>query len=767
MLASVVVAAVGPLVNGVHAEQYSSGSFTWDDGSTAAWSPTSGGSYDQLWMSGNDAIFEGSAGTVSVAAAGATAHNLSFGITGYTIQDNTLTLTGSGPTITLNGGLSATIASAITGSAGLVKSGDGVLTLTGWNTVSGGTTVNAGTLEIGDGSVDGTLNGTYDITAGATLKLNRATPTAITSDFTGGGTLILAFANSAQDWGQAALSPAFSGKVSLTGGRLWGNSSGNLGGATAIEVNDGCQFLTYPYVGGTYTQTLSLRGERVDPDGYGGALRLEESTWAGPVILLGNAVIANHLNSTAKISGVISGAYNLTITKRDDVKPANLLILTASNTYSGATALLAATPQQNGPHVQLGDGTEGHDGSLNTSGITMDGSLTYKLFGDQTVSYPITGPKNCKLFKDGQGTLTLNNTGAVGFGNDGSSVSVLKGRLVYTNLPDGNGLYQTSIAIASEAVLEMNVDAGRANCFGAWDSTYTGQGTLRKTGDGVLNIGIYGGANGRFVNFGAGALIDIQGGTFMNDNLRCHWQNNMGSVAVSNNATFDIRGEDVRIDSLLGAGTVLNSYAAKTLTLGVADGSGTFNGVIQDGDGSISQVKAGSGTQVLGGLNSYTGPTVVSLGTLAVNGTLAAASAVTVYTNATLAGTGTIGGAVTTDNGATLSPGDPSASDTIGTLTFSQTPTLNDETTLQIDVSVDGRCDVLNIQGNVELSNLTVNVADLGLLDRAKSYTILTCTGTRQGTVKASNLVAPWYVNYSDPTTLKIDYPRGTLIRFY
>ncbi len=481
---------------------------------------------------------------------------------------------------------------------------------------------------------------------------------------------------------------------------------------------------------------------------------------------MGDAVIANHVDTPSVISGVISGAYNLTITRIDYYNPNNVLILTASNTYSGATSLLADTPLKNGPHLQLGDGTEGHDGSLNTSEITVDGKLTYNLFNDQTVSYPITGSRYCKLVKDGQGTLTLNNTGAVGFGNDGSSVSVLKGRLVYTNLPNENGLYQTSIAIASDAVLEMNVNAGNINCFGAWDSTYTGQGTLRKTGDGVLNIGHYGGVNGRSVAFGAGALIDVQGGTFMNDNLRCHWQNNMASVAVSNNATFDIRGEDVWVDSLLGAGTVVNSYDTKTLTLGVANGSGTFNGVIQDGVGTISLLKAGSGTQTLGGTNTYSGTTIVSLGTLTVNGALAAGT-VAVYINATLAGTGTIGGAVTTDNGATLSPGDPSAPDTIGTLTFSQTPTLSDETTLQVDVSADGRCDVLNIQGDVELSNLTVNVADLGLLDRAKAYTILTCTGTRQGTVKASNLIAPWYINYSNPTTLKIDYPRGTLIRFY
>jgi len=759
LLAAALVAAAAGLDKGVQAAQYASGNITWDDGATAAWSPTSGGPYSQLWTSGGDAIFEGSAGTVSVAAAGATAHNLTFNTTGYMITNNTLTLTGTTPTLALDTGLSATIASAIAGSSGMVKSGGGLVTLLGGNSCSGGTTVNGGTLQVGDGTVNGTLNGPYAIGAGATLKLNRATTIAINNAYTGAGTLALAVPDQAMDWGRAALNAAFTGKVVIAKGRLYGNSSGDLGGVTAIEVSDGGQFLTYP-MGGTYKQTLSLSGNRALTGWEAGVFRIEGSTWSGPVHLLGNAVIANHPNSAAVISGVIDGPYNLELTKQtQNLTPNNALIFTASNTYSGATVLW------NGSHLKLGDGTSGHDGSLNTSGITVNGStLTYNLFGDQTVSYPITGT-SCSLAKEGQGTLTLNNTGAVGFGNNGSSLSVLQGRLVYTNLTHATGLYQTAINIASNAVLEMNVDAGRNNCFGAWNSIYAGQGTLRKSGPGTLNIGSYFGS--RSVNFESGALIDIQDGKLMNDHLFCNWQSNKASVAIASTATFDIRDDNVWIDSLLGAGTVLNSYGAKTLTLGVADGSGSFNGAIQNAGGSISLLKAGLGTQVLGGVNTYTGSTVVSNGALAVNGTLATASAVAVYTNATLGGTGTIGGLVTTAGGATLSPGDPLASDTIGTLTLSQSPTLSDGTKLRIDVSADGRCDLLNVQGNVDLSKLTLDVADVGLLNKQNTYPILTCTGTRQGMLSGNNLVGSWYVSYSDAATLRLVSRSGTIISIY
>jgi autotransporter-associated beta strand protein len=57
--------------------------------------------------------------------------------------------------------------------------------------------------------------------------------------------------------------------------------------------------------------------------------------------------------------------------------------------------------------------------------------------------------------------------------------------------------------------------------------------------------------------------------------------------------------------------------------------------------------KLGAGTLTLTRANSYTGPTAVNAGTLAVSGSLAAASAVTVAAGATLNLTGAVGGNVT------------------------------------------------------------------------------------------------------------------------
>jgi autotransporter-associated beta strand protein len=96
-------------------------------------------------------------------------------------------------------------------------------------------------------------------------------------------------------------------------------------------------------------------------------------------------------------------------------------------------------------------------------------------------------------------------------------------------------------------------------------------------------------------------------------------------------------------------------------------------------DGGL--LKFGPGTLTLTRTNTYTGPTVVSNGTLAVSGVLAAASAVTVDPGATLSVSGIVGGNVVTNNGTVAGTGiisgsilnsgniAPGGTNTVGTLT--------------------------------------------------------------------------------------------------
>ena len=97
------------------------------------------------------------------------------------------------------------------------------------------------------------------------------------------------------------------------------------------------------------------------------------------------------------------------------------------------------------------------------------------------------------------------------------------------------------------------------------------------------------------------------------------------------------------IGSLSGGGVV--SLGAKTLTLGGLNRNDTIGGIIQDGGAAIggNLVKTGLDKLTLTGINTYTGATTVSGGTLSVNGSIASSPLTTVNAGAALGGNGTVG----------------------------------------------------------------------------------------------------------------------------
>ena len=85
--------------------------------------------------------------------------------------------------------------------------------------------------------------------------------------------------------------------------------------------------------------------------------------------------------------------------------------------------------------------------------------------------------------------------------------------------------------------------------------------------------------------------------------------------------------------------------------------------------------------------------------------------------------------------------------------------------TLLADVSADGSCDQLAGVGNLSLTGLTLQIADLGLLNKAKTYTVATATGTITGPFSANNLPKNWHLRYNAAGSVTFFYAApGTLI---
>lgn len=178
--------------------------------------------------------------------------------------------------------------------------------------------------------------------------------------------------------------------------------------------------------------------------------------------------------------------------------------------------------------------------------------------------------------------------------------------------------------------------------------------------------------------------------------------------------------------------------------------------------------KLGDGILTLGAANTYGGTTTVGAGTLE----LGHVAALPTGTPVILAGgtldlhgytvTNAISGSGTLANGAVQTVLSPAGEGAIGTLTLSGVSLSG---TYLLDVTAAGASDLVAVDGSIDVSGLTLQVVDPDLLDRHQTYTILTCTGSRSGTVAGTNLPdSRWHVVYQS-NRLKLFHAGGTLIR--
>jgi len=139
--------------------------------------------------------------------------------------------------------------------------------------------------------------------------------------------------------------------------------------------------------------------------------------------------------------------------------------------------------------------------------------------------------------------------------------------------------------------------------------------------------------------------------------------------------------------------------------------------------GTNSLLKTGAGKLTLSTSNDYTGPTIVSNGTLIVNGSLAN-TPVTVMNGASLGGNGTLGGDLTINPGGTLSPGT-----SLGTLTVAGPVLLAGAISMELNQGL-GTNDVLQSAATIQyggvlsLTNISgaLTVADSFKLFSAPAY---------------------------------------------
>jgi len=177
---------------------------------------------------------------------------------------------------------------------------------------------------------------------------------------------------------------------------------------------------------------------------------------------------------------------------------------------------------------------------------------------------------------------------------------------------------------------------------------------------------------------------------------------------------------------------------------------------------SLTLNKVGAGKLTLGsGFDCPAGTSVgVYGGTLAVNCTLSNAIVAAGY-GARIEGTGAITNAFAWGNGVTVAAG----TNGVGTLTLATTPAISSGAVFVANVSSNGTCAVLRVQGNLDISAMTLQVADLNQLNAANSYVVATTTGAVTGHFQAKNLPLGWTARNEGGSIRLLKARLGTLLK--
>ena len=375
--------------------------------------------------------------------------------------------------------------------------------------------------------------------------------------------------------------------------------------------------------------------------------------------------------------------------------------------------------------------------------------------------------------------VTTNNTSDINLGFDinGGSMIVSGGKIRTT----GNAYWAVrGSLLITNGIVDCSSSREMLNAFnGSGTTTVSGQGILDAStcriahGDGlpiegnVINVNT--GGTFRLLKFkmdfkyNAKGIVNLNGGTVVakanetdflgsvtnmtgvNDDK---WLTNVFVYVQSGGAIFDTAGKDISIKQPLYTGAPV--------------------------DGGLT--KCGAGTLTLLNTNTYNGATVVEGGTLkwGRDNVLLPACTVMAGSNGvfdvndktqTLAGLG--GGGTVTNLAAltvtdTLAPGDAGG---FGTLKLAGNAASIAGCTLSVNVSAEGESDALHVTGDLDLTELTLDVENPEQLSRFKKYTVASCTGTFTAPFgSVGTLPARWIVNYdAEEKAACLVYNFGTL----
>jgi fibronectin-binding autotransporter adhesin len=337
----------------------------------------------------------------------------------------------------------------ITGTTGLLKTGSGSLTLANPNDFTGGVTVSAGTLQIGNGGTTGSL--ASDIVNNSAVVFNRSDAYTYSGAISGSGTLGV----------QGSTTLTLTGNLSYSG-----NTTIATGSTLALNPPADTSFGNAISGGGNFTKAGSAALTLTASNGYTGV-----TTFAGGFVVTG--ALSNG-GTSSPIGDATSDA-------------GNLIFDGGGLRYTGST-------------ISIDRGF-----TLNSGGGTIDvssSSATLSIAGN------VAGSGN--FTKAGAGVLVLNNAGSVS-GNISVTGGTLSapgiGSATGLTLSGGSTYQYTGSTASSSGAFAVGTGGASVDVASGTTLTFSGSrsgaGTLTKTNSGVLALtGSSTGTGGYVVNGG-------------------------------------------------------------------------------------------------------------------------------------------------------------------------------------------------------------------------------------------------------------------------
>jgi autotransporter-associated beta strand protein len=386
-----------------------------------------------LQIDGGGTVNAGASGnqTLEIGLAGHANGTLQLGVGGAsgTLNAAQITFGTAGSKIVANNTDTATLAAAISGDGSVSKSGSGTLVLTGINTYTGGTIINAGTLQLGNGGASGSILGNVLDNGIFAVKRSDA--------FTFGTRILGSGAFRQLGAGVTILTgiSTYTGGTNIIAGTLQLGNGGTLGSITGDVVNNGIFAINHANAF-TFGGVISGSGAFTQL-GTGVTTLAALESYTGLTTITAGTLALTGAGNIASSSGVMaSGAFNITGVSGLGTSVQSLSgggsvalgdkTLTLTNAFgdfagviggTGGFALAAGKETLSGLNTYTGV-TNVNGGALNVNGSIASSSLT-------TV--------NAGGTLGGNGTVgnTTVNGGTLAPGNSIGTLAV-QGNLVFT-----------------------------------------------------------------------------------------------------------------------------------------------------------------------------------------------------------------------------------------------------------------------------------------------------------------------------------------------